>query len=70
MSNARDITNFTTKPLRVMLKTQSILLQNLYKLTWHPRWRLPRQQLKHHINILALALIINKIIKILKYLNL
>ena len=52
-----------------MLETLPILLPNLYKLMWHPKWRVLRQQLKHYINISALAFIINKIIKILRYLN-
>ena len=46
-----------------MLKTQLILQLNLYKLTWHPKWRVPYQKLKYTS---ALTFNINEIIKILK----
>ena len=29
----------TLKMFRIMLKTQLILQQNTYKLTWHPMWK-------------------------------
>jgi hypothetical protein len=32
-----------------MLKTQLILQSNLYKLMWHPKWRVLHQPLKQHI---------------------
>ena len=48
----------------VMLETLPILLQDLYKLMWHPRWRVSHQQLKHHVNNLALTF---KIIKLFKF---
>lgn len=50
----------------VMLEILSILLQDLYKLMCHPRWRIPHQQLKHSINISTLTFNTKKIIKILK----
>jgi hypothetical protein len=32
----------------IMLETQPILQPDAYKLTWHPMWKLPHQQLKHN----------------------
>ena len=44
-----------------MLETQLILQSNLYKLTWHPKWRVPHQPLKQHIYRS------DKVVKIKKY---
>jgi uncharacterized protein YueI len=33
---------------RVILEIQSILQQNVYKLMWHPMWKVSHQQLKHN----------------------
>ena len=48
---------------QLILQTQFILQPNIYKLTWHPKWRVPHQRLKYTS---ALTFNTNEIIKILK----
>lgn len=46
----------------VMLEILPTLLQTFYNLTWYPRWKIPFQQLKHHINISVFTINTNKIL--------
>jgi hypothetical protein len=45
-----------------MLELQLILQPDAYKLTWHPRWRLPHQQSKHKNQQVSINLIIADVV--------